>query len=84
MPKVNVTVRIKLSNLPWAFHLVEMEGVEPSSESISTGVSPSAAFVLKFRIHERPKAGYHFSYPVVPIRYRELPHGFPVWSMPCS
>ena len=64
--------------------MVEMEGVEPSSESISTGVSPSAAFVLEFRIHERPKAGYHFSYPVVPIRYREIPHGFPVWSMPDS
>jgi len=37
--------------------LVEMMGIEPMSESIFTGLSPSAAFALKFRVIKRPKAG---------------------------
>jgi len=32
-------------------------GIEPTSESISMGISPSAAFVLMFRFRYRPKAG---------------------------
>ena len=43
-------------------------GIEPMSESISNGISPSAAFVLKFRIIGRPKAGCQVSYPVSPLR----------------
>lgn len=46
--------------------MVEAMGIEPMSESIFTGVSPSAAFVLKFRVRQRPKAGYAVSYPVSP------------------
>ena len=64
--------------------LVEMVGVEPTSESISTGLSPSAVNDLEFRLFQRPLTGYGISYPVVPLRYRELPQGFPVWSMPGS
>ncbi len=30
--------------------MVEMMGIEPMSESIFTGFSPSAAFVLMFRL----------------------------------
>jgi len=48
------------------FILVEMMGVEPMSESIFTGISPGAAFVLKFRFRQRPKAGFALGYPVVP------------------
>jgi len=47
--------------------MVEAMGIEPMSESIFTGVSPSAAFVLKFRLKHRPKAGYIISYPVSPL-----------------
>ena len=46
--------------------MVEAMGIEPMSESIFTGVSPSAAFVLKFRLKHRPKAGYIMVYPLVP------------------
>ena len=48
------------------YFMVEAMGIEPMSESIFTGVSPSAAFVLKFRLKHRPKAGYIISYPVSP------------------
>ena len=49
------------------YFMVEAMGIEPMSESIFTGVSPSAAFVLKFRLKHRPKAGYIISYPVSPL-----------------
>lgn len=58
--------------------MVEMTGVEPVSESISTGFSPSEAFVLLFHFSHRPKAGFTISYPVIPLRYRKLSQGFPV------
>ena len=40
----------------WAgYHvMVEMMGVEPMSESISTGFSPSAAYALLIRVTTRP------------------------------
>ena len=47
--------------------LVEMTGIEPVSESISSGLSPSAAIDLKFRVCCRPIAGCSFGYPVVPL-----------------
>ena len=37
--------------------MVKAVRVELTSESISTGISPSAAFDLLFRLHDRPKAG---------------------------
>jgi len=45
------------SEKTYIFELVEMMGIEPMSESIFTGLSPSAAFALKFRVIKRPKAG---------------------------
>ena len=58
--------------------MVKAVRVELTSESISTGTSPSAAFDLKFRLHNRPKAGCHAGYPVGPLCYRELTQSFPV------
>ena len=60
------------------YFLVKVMGIEPMSESISSGISPSAAFVLKFRVIRRPKAGSEISYPVSPLRCRAFPQGFPV------
>lgn len=48
------------------FILVEMMGVEPMSESISTGISPSAVNDLVFRIGGRPLTGCRVRYLVVP------------------
>ena len=47
--------------------LVEVVGVEPTSESISTGLSPSAVNVLLFRLFQRPLTGYGISYLVGPL-----------------
>jgi len=58
--------------------MVKAVRVELTSESISTGISPSAAFDLLFRLHDRPKAGCHAGYPVGPLCYRELTQSFPV------
>lgn len=49
--------------------LVEMVGVEPTSESISAEFSPSAADHLLFRIRARRSAGWHIRYPIVPLSY---------------
>lgn len=49
--------------------LVKAVRVELTSESISTEFSPSAADDLMFRLYDRPSAGYHFSYPIVPLCY---------------
>jgi len=57
--------------------MVEVTGIEPVSESIFTGFSPSAAFVLLFRFLQRPKAGFGVGYPVIPLRCRAFPQGFP-------
>jgi len=57
--------------------MVEVMGIEPMSESIFTGTSPSAAFVLKIRFLQRPKAGFEVGYPVSPLRCRAFPQGFP-------
>ena len=46
--------------------LVEMTGIEPVSESIFTGISPSAAHDLLFRLFCRPWADCRISYPVGP------------------
>lgn len=54
------------------FNLVEMMGIEPMSESIFTGISPSAAYDLLFRLITRPQAGWRIRYPVSPSSYREL------------
>lgn len=61
-----------------ALLLVKAVRVELTSESISTGISPSAAFDLLFRLRNRPKAGCHAGYPVGPLCYRELTQSFPV------
>ena len=47
--------------------MVEMVGVEPTSESISKGLSPSAVNVLEFRLDQRPLTGYGLGYPVSPL-----------------
>lgn len=52
-------------------------GIEPMSESVSAGLSPSAAFDLRVRFTQRPKAGYVISYPVSPLCGRENAQGFP-------
>ena len=65
-----------LGSIPYDF-MVEAMGIEPMSESIFTGVSPSAAFVLKFRLGQRPKAGYALCYPVSPSCCRAFTRGFP-------
>ena len=62
--------------------MVEMVGVEPTSESISAGISPSAVNVLEFRFFGRPLTDFRSGYPVSPLQYRELPQSFPVWSTP--
>ena len=58
--------------------MVEMVGVEPTSESISAGISPSAVNVLEFRFFGRPLTDFRSGYPVSPLQYRELMQGFPV------
>ena len=60
------------------FAMVEVVGVEPTSESISTGLSPSAVNDLEFRLFQRPLTGYEISYLVSPLWYREIPQSFPV------
>ena len=62
--------------------LVEMAGIEPASESISSGLSPSAASDLKFRLGKRPEAGYCLSYPVIPLCCREVHIRFPACLTP--
>ena len=47
--------------------MVEVAGIEPASESISSGLSPSAASDLLIRLGNRPEAGYCLSYPVSPL-----------------
>ena len=47
--------------------MVEVVGVEPTSESISTGLSPSAVNVLLFRFFQRPLTGYGIGYLVIPL-----------------
>ena len=54
------------SSLSFLFHMVEVMGVEPMSESISTGISPSAVNDLVFRIGGRPLTGCRLRYLVVP------------------
>lgn len=56
--------------------------VELTSESISTGFSPSAAGGLKLRISDRSPAGCHIRYPVIPLCYQELTQSFPVYLTP--
>ena len=51
--------------------MVEMMGIEPMSESISPGLSPSEAFVLGLRLNMRPKAGSWIGYPVSPLCGRD-------------
>ena len=46
---------------------VEVARVELASESISTGISPSAVNVLVFRLDQRPLTGYGLGYPVSPL-----------------
>ena len=46
MPTANVAVRIKLSNLPWALHLVEMMGDE------------QPPFLHKIQFYSLPKVLY--------------------------
>jgi len=53
--------------MPQGPKMVEMAGVEPASESISNGLSPSAASDLLIRLGSRPKAGCCLSYPVSPL-----------------
>ena len=62
--------------------MVEVRGIEPLSESISTGLSPSAASVLKFRLSVLPGAGSQISYPVIPLRCREVHARFPACLTP--
>ena len=62
--------------------MVEMRGIEPLSESISTGLSPSAASVLVFRFSVRPEAGSRIGYPVSPLRCREVHARFPACLTP--
>ena len=78
IPSIFPTDMTKPAHLGGLSCLVEMMGIEPMSESISSGISPSAAFVLKFRFIRRPKAGSEISYPVSPLRCRDFPQGFPV------
>ena len=61
-----------------ALLVVEMVGVEPTSESISAGISPSAVNDLKFRFSGRPLTGCRSGYPVSPLKYREILQSFPV------
>ena len=49
------------------FAMVEVVGVEPTSESISTGLSPSAVNVLLFRPFQRPLTSYGLGYLVTPL-----------------
>ena len=71
--------RYEIKKRPMAsfYFMVEMMGIEPMSESASSGVSPSAAIVLKFRFAGRPIAGFRLGYPVGPLCYQELTQGFP-------
>ena len=58
------------------FILVEMMGVEPMSESISTGISPSAVNDLVFRVGGRPLTGCRLRYLVVPCEVPRTPCRF--------
>ena len=59
-----------------AIPMVEMTGIEPVSESISSGLSPSAAIGLEFRVCCRPIAGCGFGYPVIPSCCQDFTWGF--------
>ena len=56
--------------------VVEAARVELASESISTGLSPSAVNVLKFRLRGRPLTCCHVSYLVVPCEVPRTPCRF--------
>ena len=70
--------QLKKAALMAALLVVEVVGVEPTSESISAGISPSAVNDLKFRFSGRPLTGCRSGYPVSPLKYREIPQRFPV------
>jgi len=70
--------QLKKAALMAALLVVEVVGVEPTSESISAGISPSAVNDLKFRFSGRPLTGCRSGYPVSPLKYREIPQSFPV------
>ena len=61
---------------PESWKVVEMTGIEPVSESISSGLSPSAAIGLEFRVCCRPIAGCGFGYPVIPSCCQDFTWGF--------
>ncbi len=52
-----IIMNIKKGSWPFFIFMVEVAGIEPASESISGGVSPSAASNLLFRLLSRPEAG---------------------------
>ena len=76
------TFQKKCSGLIPSFNMVEMTGIEPVSESISDGLSPSASSVLRFRLWKRPESGFSISYPVVPSCCRAFTWSFPVCLIP--
>ena len=62
--------------------MVEVMGIEPMSESVSSGLSPSAASDLLIRLGARPEAGWRLSYPVGPLYGRDHAQGFPACLTP--
>lgn len=48
------------------FIMVEMVGIEPTSESISAELSPSTVNDFVLRLSKRPLTGLSFGYPVIP------------------
>ena len=56
--------------------VVEMARVELASESISTGISPSAVNDLVFRVGGRPLTGCRLRYLVVPCEVPRTPCRF--------
>lgn len=62
--------------------LVEVMGIEPMSESISTGISPCAADILYFAIDAPVSRLCHWLSRCSLVKSGKVLQGFPAWSMP--
>jgi len=80
----------KTGSCPVFLIVVEMAGIEPASESASTGIfsERSLRFFPPLRRHVRfiraSQAQRGIGYPVSPLYYREITQSFPAYLAPGS
>ena len=66
LPFAKLAKKNRTSRLCSLLHMVEMVGVEPTSKSISEGISPSAADALRFACNAVTSANCRQAIPLFP------------------